>query len=76
MSIIPILKAREVVHILLKTGFKIVRQSGSHLILRHITNSSRQTIVPIHTAEIPRGILSKILKQAKISVDELLKLLK
>ena len=76
MSIIPILKAREVVRILFKAGFKIIRQSGSHLILRHMTNPSRQTIVPIHTAEIPRGILNKILKQAKISVGEFLKLLK
>lgn len=76
MSIVPILRAREVIRILFKAGFKIIRQSGSHLILRHITNPLRQTIVPIHTTEIPRGILGKILKQAKISVGELLKLLK
>jgi len=76
MSIIPMLRSREVIGVLLKVGFKVVRQSGSHVRLRHILNPARQTTIPIHNPDIPRSILLKILKQASISIKEFLGLLK
>lgn len=76
MSIIPVLKSKEIIRILLKAGFKIVRQSGSHVRLRHGLEPSRQTTVPIHNTDIPRSILRMILKQASISVKDMLELLK
>jgi len=76
MSIIPMLRSREIIEVLLKAGFKIVRQSGSHVRLRHIFNPTRQTTVPIHNSDIPRSILIKILKQASIPIKEFLGLLK
>ena len=76
MSIIPILTARQLIKVLLKAGFKIVRQRGSHIHLEHIFDPSRITQVAIHTAKaLPRGAIMGILKQAKISVKELLRLL-
>ena len=36
MSILPMLKSSQVVKALLKVGFKIIRQSGSHIRLQHI----------------------------------------
>ena len=75
MSIIPVLKSKELLKILLKAGFKVIRQSGSHIRLIFPRDATRQTTIPMHSADIPRSLLSTILKQAKISVGDLLKLL-
>lgn len=75
MSVVPILKSPQIMKALLKAGFKIVRQSGSHARLQHIFDPTRQTTVPQHSADIPRWLLRAILKQAKLSTKELLKLL-
>jgi predicted RNA binding protein YcfA (HicA-like mRNA interferase family) len=64
--------AREVLAKLLRAGFEIKRQSGSHIILRH--PDSRQTYVVIHTKDIPTGTLHAILKQANLTFDEFKKL--
>ncbi len=74
---LPILTARVLIKALLRAGFRIVRQKGSHVHLEHILDSSRVTQVAIHASRtIPRGTLSAILRQAKISVTELLTILK
>ena len=75
MGITPILKAKEVLQILLKLGFKIVSQQGSHIKLRHVIDKTRQVVLPKHNKDIKRGTLLSILRQAKISLDEFLKLL-
>lgn len=75
MSIIPVLRSKELLKVLLKAGFKVIRQSGSHIRLIFPIDPTRQTTIPIHNADIPRSLLSAILKQAKISVNDLLKLL-
>lgn len=76
MSIVPILKSKELISILIRAGFRVIRQSGSHIRLRHISNFTRQTSIPIHNSDIPRWLLSAILKQAKIPLKQLLQLLK
>jgi len=68
------LPARKLVKILNKIGFEIVRQRGSHLILKH--PDGRLTVIPVHPGEqIGRGLLSKVLKDAKLTREEFLKLL-
>lgn len=61
-------KAREVRQKLLKAGFQIRRQTGSHLVLRHA--DGRQTYVAMHPGDIPSGTLRAILKQAQIQEEE------
>ena len=75
MSIVPILRARELIKALLKAGFRIIRQTGSHVRLSHPSDATRVTSVPQHPGNLPRWLLSVILKQARISVTELRKLL-
>ena len=75
MSIVPILKSAELIRLLIRAGFRVVRQSGSHIRLQHITDSTRQTTVPIHSVDLPRWLLSNILRQAKISITDLVKLI-
>ena len=74
MSLRP-LPARKVIKILSRLGFKTVRQRGSHVILKH--PDGRVTVIPIHSGEdIGRGLLSKIIKDAKITREQFLELLK
>jgi predicted RNA binding protein YcfA (HicA-like mRNA interferase family) len=61
-------KAREVRQKLLRAGFQIRRQSGSHLVLRH--EDGRQTYVAMHPGDIPHGTLRAILKQAQIREED------
>lgn len=61
-------KAREVLGKLYRAGFKVVRQSGSHAVLRH--PDGRQTYVSIHTGDVPPGTFRNILKQAGLTIEE------
>lgn len=66
-------KPDEVKRALESLGFNCIRQSGSHMIFHH--SDGRWTTVPIHKGrDLGKGILRKILKDAKISVDEFEKL--
>lgn len=68
------LPARKVIKILSISGFKIVRKRGSHVVLKH--PDGRITVVPVHAAEkIGPGLLLKIIKDAKLTREEFLKLL-
>ena len=73
MSLRPV-PAEKVVKVLVKVGFRPVRQRGSHLILKR--DDGRVTVVPVHRGEeIGRGLLSKIIKEAGLTREEFLKLL-
>ena len=60
--------------ILIRIGFRVVRQRGSHITLENIVNR-RKVTVPIHNKDLPKATLFSILKQSGISVEEFLKLL-
>ncbi len=70
MGLLPSLKSAEVIAALLKAGFHIARQSGSHVRLQHIADSKRQVTVPQHSAPLPLWLMRAILRQAKISIPE------
>ena len=73
MSLRP-LPARKVIKVLSVLGFRIVRRRGSHVVLKH--PDGRITVVPVHAGEkIGIGLLLKIIKDAKLSKEEFLKLL-
>lgn len=72
MSIVPILTPKKLLMILLKAGFHIVRQKGSHVWLTNpITQKS--TTIAIHTRDFSRKMIATILKQAGISIQEFLR---
>ncbi len=74
MSLKP-LPARKVLKILTSLGFKIIRQRGSHVVLKH--SDGRITVVPVHSKEeIGPGLLLKIIKDAKLSKEEFLETMK
>lgn len=75
MSILPILTPRELLMILLRAGFKIVRQRGSHIWLEHLV-LRRTTMIAMHPKDLSRKMIAKIIKHAGLSVSEFLRLLK
>jgi len=72
MTKLPQLSGKELINIFSKVGFKVVRQKGSHVFLRH--DDGRTTVVPNHK-EIDRGTLLEIIRQVKLSREEFLDLL-
>lgn len=65
------LPARKVIRALESLGFEVIRQKGSHVVLRH--PDGRRTVVPVHRGEdIGKGLLRKIVRDAQVDVDEFL----
>jgi mRNA interferase HicA len=50
------------------------RQQGSHATYRH-PQTKRTTVVPMHSKELPRWLLKKIIKEAGLTEDEFRELL-
>jgi len=69
-------KARDLVKVVVKLGFRFRAQSGSHAVYIHA--DGRRTTVPIHPTEtIGRGLLTNIIKKdLEITKDEFVKILK
>ena len=68
MPNLPRLSGREVIRALEKLGFVVLRQRGSHVILRR---GSVGCVVPDHK-ELKTGTLHGVLKQAGVSVEDFL----
>jgi predicted RNA binding protein YcfA (HicA-like mRNA interferase family) len=73
MSKLPVISGQECVEALAKAGFRVVRQKGSHLVLRR-DEPFAQVVVPQHR-ELDRGTLRSIIRQAGLSVEEFIVLM-
>lgn len=71
---LPRTTAGKIIKVLEKRGFVCVRQSGSHKIFKN--EEGKRVTVPYHSKKIlhPK-VLKSILRDAEITIDELLKLL-
>lgn len=72
MPKLPRLSGAELIALLQRNGFEVVRQRGSHVSLR---KDAYRTVVPLHD-ELAIGTLSDILKQTGLTRDDLLRLLR
>lgn len=69
MSKLPIVDARTFERILLKWGFQIIRQRGSHVFYRH--PDGRYTTLPHHKGQdISRPLIRKVLNEIQVSTDD------
>ena len=78
MPKLPRIKGRDLVKAMERDGFEVVRIKGSHHILQKIFPDGERVIVPVpvHTGHIIKvGTLSGILRKARISREQLTKLL-
>ncbi|MHB1247096.1 MAG: type II toxin-antitoxin system HicA family toxin [Sulfuriferula sp.] len=74
MSSLPQVSGRKVVAALAKIGFEKDRQKGSHIVLRQVEAPHRRLVILDHD-EVAKGTLRAIIKQAGLTVDELIGLL-
>ncbi|MBA2749621.1 MAG: type II toxin-antitoxin system HicA family toxin [Tatlockia sp.] len=74
MPKLPALTGNELINILEKICFQIVRQKGSHIRMQH--EDAQVVTIPVHAGKnIGRGLLSKILRDAEITREECILLL-
>ncbi|HOT93486.1 MAG TPA: type II toxin-antitoxin system HicA family toxin [Anaerolineae bacterium] len=73
MPKLPALRAREVIRLLEDAGFYEVRQRGSHLQLKR---GNLLVTMPVHSGDLNTGTLRSIIRQAGMTVEEFLMLLK
>ena len=66
---LPVVSGREVVERLEKANFILVRQTGSHMIMRREKAPKITVSIPDHK-ELKRGTLKNILRQINLTVDE------
>ena len=73
---LPVVKAKACLKALQRAGFYIDHQTGSHARLFHRTKPKPRVTLPVHNKDLPPGTLKSILRQAGLSVDEFVELLK
>ncbi len=68
MSRLPTISGHDLIKILRKAGFEVVRQKGSHVSLK---KEHYRTVVPLHK-ELAKGTLLAILRQCGLTKENLL----
>lgn len=66
---------RELIAALSAIGYEIDHQTGSHIILRHTEAHHRRLTVPNHRT-LAKGTLRKIIRDAGLTIEQLIDLLK
>jgi predicted RNA binding protein YcfA (HicA-like mRNA interferase family) len=75
MPKLPRVTSRRLLQALLKAGFYIHHQTGSHVNLRHHVKQYLRIVVPQHARDLAPKTIKSILVQAELTVDELVALL-
>lgn len=73
MSKLPQISASKCINALQRVGFYVVRQRGSHIIPRR-DDPYKRLFIPNHKT-LKKGMLSDIIKDAGLSVDEFIDLI-
>jgi len=72
---LPRLPASAVIAALQRLGFEIVRQKGSHVVLRRQSpnpegdNTKVTCVVPVHRRDLAVGTLGSVLRQAGVDTE-------
>jgi len=75
MTKLPVMSGAEAVKAPSKIGYEVYHQTRSHLILRNKQEPHRRLTVPNHR-ELAKGTLRAIIRQAGLTRNEFLELLK
>ncbi|MGI0148801.1 MAG: type II toxin-antitoxin system HicA family toxin [Thermoplasmata archaeon] len=75
MAKLPILAAREILKVLGHAGFVVVSQRGSHIKLRGERGGIVRMVIVPNYAQVPRGVLASILRQAGLTREAFSELL-
>lgn len=74
VTTLPVISGRDLIKALARIGYRRDHQKGSHIILRHQSSPHRRLTIPNHK-EIAKGTLRHVMKEAGLTLDELLALL-
>jgi predicted RNA binding protein YcfA (HicA-like mRNA interferase family) len=69
MPKLPIVSGKDLVKSLVKIGYEVDHQTGSHIILRNKNQPNRRLTIPNHK-ELSVGTLRAIIRQAGLSRKE------
>jgi predicted RNA binding protein YcfA (HicA-like mRNA interferase family) len=74
MAKLPDLTSKELMGVLEKIGFQIMRQKGSHVRMKH--EDGKVVTIPVHSGKtLGKGLLLKILRDADLTKEKLVDLL-
>ena len=74
-SRLPVVSGREAIRVFERLGYRVVRQRGSHVRLRHGTDPSRKPLtIPDHRVLKP-GLLRHLMRDAQVDPEEFRQLL-
>ncbi len=70
---LPVISGSQCIKALQRAGFVVMRQTGRHIVLQK-DNPYAMVVVPNH-AELDRGTLRSIIRQAGLTIEEFVALL-
>ncbi len=72
---LPVISGKDAVKTFEKLGYIQIRQTGSHIRMKHISDNSKKPItIPNHRV-LGKGLLRKLLRDIEISVEDFVNLL-
>jgi predicted RNA binding protein YcfA (HicA-like mRNA interferase family) len=67
---LPVLSGKDIVKAFGKLGYVTVRQTGSHIRMKHQSDSFKKPLtIPNHKV-VGKGLLRKLLRDAQISIED------
>jgi len=69
---LPSGKPDRLIRALERAGFVLHHTTGSHYVFKHPQHRALRVVVPYHSGDLKRGTLRAILRQANLSVQELI----
>lgn len=68
---LPVITPKKLIRALRKAGFVFLHQTGSHRYYYHPDRPKKIVTVPFHNKDLKKGTLKSILRQAEMTVEEL-----
>ena len=72
---LPVVSADEAVRTFERLGYRVVRQRGSHIRLRHPSDPQRPPLTVPNHRQLKVGLLRGLIRTANLSVEEFVELL-
>ena len=69
MPDLPSVRAREILAVLAKFGWREARSVGSHKILKHETRPG-VVVVPVHPGDVGKSLVRKIVREAGLTPQQ------
>jgi len=75
MPKLPVISGNQAIKCFENIGYQVIRQRGSHVRMRHKSDSSKQPLtIPRHKT-LGKGLIRKLLRDAELTIEELVNLL-